>query len=582
MSSDLYEQIALYIWDTITERKVCAVSGQDFAVFQKDREFLDTISPTFAWQKFVIPNPTLCPEERQARRLMQRNERNYYKSTCALTGKAIVTNINPKLWEPVYDSKARRWDGRDARDCLQDRDPTQSFLTQFHTLKKRVPKIALMNDNGISSENCLYTYDILYCKDCYMTMEAINDKLAHYCLCVHRSENMVDCTIVYDSHYCIECTDSYKLYSCVYAHNCNECNNMLFARDCKWCSDCLCCVGLRNRQYCIFNRQYSKEEYISQKEAIIQKHIQDKDKFLHDWNDFLSQQQKLFANLINSESSIGNNIFDSSDIAFGFEISNCKKSRYMYNVLDSNNAMDIDISTNVDHCYDCMTPDLCRKTCFSLFCSSCNDVRYSEMCHRCTDCFGCVWLKDKQYCILNKQYTKEEYELMVAKIISQMIVQGERWEYFPAWTSTHPYNKSDAMQRYPLTKEQALSRWYARDDEIVAVNIPEHATTISWSDLDTNPLTVSDTIIDSVIVCPETKRPFRIIKQELELYRKMKFPLPRLHHDLRHQQRMARRLGRKLYLRSCPSTWTKLITPYSPAYQGRVVSKEAYEKEIYG
>ena len=35
-------------------------------------------------------------------------------------------------------------------------------------------------------------------------------------------------------------------------------------------------------------------------------------------------------------------------------------------------------------------------------------------------CFGCVGFKHKQYCILNKQYTKEEYEKLVQKIIKQM------------------------------------------------------------------------------------------------------------------------------------------------------------------
>jgi hypothetical protein len=66
-------------------------------------------------------------------------------------------------------------------------------------------------------------------------------------------------------------------------------------------------------------------------------------------------------------------------------------------------------------------------------------------------------LKDKEYCILNKQYTKEEYEKIVSDIISYMIQTSERGEYFPVWTSSYAYNKSDAQSWYPLTKEQALS-----------------------------------------------------------------------------------------------------------------------------
>ena len=34
--------------------------------------------------------------------------------------------------------------------------------------------------------------------------------------------------------------------------------------------------------------------------------------------------------------------------------------------------------------------------------------------------FGCVGVQNKQYCILNKQYTKEEYEALVPKIIEHM------------------------------------------------------------------------------------------------------------------------------------------------------------------
>ncbi|MDP2669631.1 MAG: hypothetical protein Q8O99_01100 [bacterium] len=34
--------------------------------------------------------------------------------------------------------------------------------------------------------------------------------------------------------------------------------------------------------------------------------------------------------------------------------------------------------------------------------------------------FGCSNLRNKQYCIFNKQYTQEEYEQLVPKIITHM------------------------------------------------------------------------------------------------------------------------------------------------------------------
>ena len=46
-------------------------------------------------------------------------------------------------------------------------------------------------------------------------------------------------------------------------------------------------------------------------------------------------------------------------------------------------------------------------------------------CQNVANLFGCVGLKNKQYCILNKQYTKEEYETLVVRIIQQMQQTGE-------------------------------------------------------------------------------------------------------------------------------------------------------------
>ena len=45
------------------------------------------------------------------------------------------------------------------------------------------------------------------------------------------------------------------------------------------------------------------------------------------------------------------------------------------------------------------------------------DMYYCYTCYACNNCFGCVGLKNKSYCIFNKQYTKEEYGEIVKKII---------------------------------------------------------------------------------------------------------------------------------------------------------------------
>jgi len=53
------------------------------------------------------------------------------------------------------------------------------------------------------------------------------------------------------------------------------------------------------------------------------------------------------------------------------------------------------------------------------------------------------------------------------------------------------------------------------------------------------------------IECEITKKPFKIIREELEFYRKHNLPIPRRHPDQRHLDRMKLRNPRKLFMRKC-------------------------------
>lgn len=49
-----------------------------------------------------------------------------------------------------------------------------------------------------------------------------------------------------------------------------------------------------------------------------------------------------------------------------------------------------------------------------------DELLYGIYCFATKNSFGCFGLQNKSYCILNKQYTKEEYEVLVPKIIEHM------------------------------------------------------------------------------------------------------------------------------------------------------------------
>ena len=51
---------------------------------------------------------------------------------------------------------------------------------------------------------------------------------------------------------------------------------------------------------------------------------------------------------------------------------------------------------------------------------TCYNVLYSRFLENCKYCLGCIGLRNQQYCILNKQYEKDEWFEVVEKIFAAM------------------------------------------------------------------------------------------------------------------------------------------------------------------
>ncbi len=69
---------------------------------------------------------------------------------------------------------------------------------------------------------------------------------------------------------CYETASNYRIFNSLFVFNSVELNNCIYCETCWDCKNCFGCVGLKNAQYCILNKQYSKKEYIQLKENIIE------------------------------------------------------------------------------------------------------------------------------------------------------------------------------------------------------------------------------------------------------------------------------------------------------------------------
>ncbi|MCX6807789.1 MAG: hypothetical protein NTZ80_03270, partial [Patescibacteria group bacterium] len=78
-----------------------------------------------------------------------------------------------------------------------------------------------------------------------------------------------------------------------------------------------------------------------------------------------------------------------------------------------------------------------------------------------------------------------------------------------------------------------------------------------------------------------TKKPFRIIKQELDFYRKHNLPLPKRHPDQRHKDRLSLRNPRKLWHRTCNKCNISIQTSYSPDRSETVYCEKCYLETVY-
>ena len=465
---------------------------------------------------------------------------------------------------PVYSNDYWNSDKWDPMDYGKDYDFSKPFFEQYLDLSNKVPRF---NCAIINSIDCDYCSKITNSKNCYLCIayEAENDLYGNYSRITHNCVDyyfMTNSDWCYESIHCSKCTNvKWSLYSF-------ECRDSSFLFDCKNCSDCFGCAGLRNKKYCIYNKSYTKEEYFEKiKELDIggYKFVESSKKRLKELAAVIPRR---FMISRNSPRTTGNHLeglsnctscFDAE--ALGGSIVNCKYINVVArSIKDSYDVLQTGEGT--EPCYFSVATWGFRDL-FSVSSSVSSELIYCDMCRGSSHLFGCIALRNKQYCILNKQYTKEEYEELVPRIIKHMNdmpyvdKKGRVYrygEFFPPELSPFAYNETIAQEYFPLTKDEAIKQGYRwkdpepRNYEITKTpdQLPDHIKD------------VPDSITSEIIGCSHEGKcneqcttAFKIIKEELQFYRRMNLPLPRLCPNCRHYQRLKQRNPLKLWHRKC-------------------------------
>jgi len=337
------------------------------------------------------------------------------------------------------------------------------------------------------------------------------------------------------------------------------------------------CYGLRNKQYCIINKQYSKEEYFEKIQSLPLSSYKNYENFKKHFFETIKNAPYLFMwRNGRIEDSSGDFLTDVKNCHDCYEVMEGRDCKYVqggYQITDAHDCSYVHGELGYENCECFPMP---TKSAFNINTYNGNDVYYSDMCiNNNSYLLGCIGLKRSKHCILNKQYSPEEYNTLAVKIIEHMQKTGEYGEFFPSQFSAFCYNETNAQEFFPLTKEEAINKGYTwlekekKDYKPQTYEIPD--------DINNTP----KDILNHILACEQCGKNYKVISQEYELLQKLQLPISHLCFECRHKSRSQFRKQRKLYERNCYKCGTTIQTNYSPEHTEKVYCENCYMQEVY-
>jgi len=525
----------------------CKKCSSSFEITEKDREF---------YEKMKVPYPTLCPQCRLRRKLVWRNEMNLYKRTCDLCSKKMISIYKEGSPYKAYCLDCWWSDKWDPLEYGRDYDFNRPFFEQFQELQNEVPHMTLLQ---VQNDNSEYTNYVSNLKDCYLLFSADFNRDCFFGTWVERSKNCVDNFSIDFSELAYECVFSVHLYNSIFVYCSSNCSDSAFLFDCKGCQNCFMCSGLRNKSFCIENEQYSEEEYhdkIAQYSLSSHESLENlKKKFFDGVKNSVHLYMRRNGRIVNSTGDFLTNVENCENCYGLIDSKDCKNVLSGFDLKDTYDSTYVNGERGYENC-ECVPMPF--NSAFNVNSYTGSDLQYTDSCMTsCRNLFGCVSLKHKQNCILNKQYSEQEYRVLRKKIIEHMESTGEYGQFFPEEIS--PFDYADTL----------AEEYFPQNEAKIAQNVEESVIPDSLNNVD-------DSILQQVIKCKDCGIDYKIIKEELRFYKKMGLPIPRKCFKCRHKERMKFRNPVKLFDRKCDKCGVDLQSTYSPGCSEKVYCEECY------
>lgn len=554
-----------------TETRQCNRCKNDFIIDDWDFSF---------YEKMKVPAPKVCPTCRFKMRAVWRNETTLYSGQkCFMCDKAVVMMYNPKKGYKIFCSACWLSEKWDSRDYATDYNKDVPFFEQLNRLMLSVPKMSLyLSHSEGQNINSEYINFAGGCKDCYFCFNTSRGEGVMYSRgcrenCVHSS----DLYFGISTNLCYEGVNISKSSGVIYGQNVASCVDSQFILNGSGLINCFGCVNLRNKSNCWFNEQLAKEEY-SERVKEFKGSYSKLEEVKKEFKKFCLKFPHRENHSLKSVDSVGDYLFECKSVKDSFEVNNAENSGYLFSSLGVKDSMGtIGYGKNSELLLEAVGTGFSSKIIGSSALENCQDVLYSFFLKNSKNCIGCDSIKNAEYCILNKQYSKEEYENLKEHIIKELTDLGLHGLMMPPEIAPFAYNETIAQDNLPLNKEEALSQGFRWEDDVqltkgketlLPENIPDHIND------------VENSITKEILRCIDCKRNYKITEQELLFYKKMILPIPRKCFFCRHKDRIIRRGSFIFSDRACSHCNKKIHTNLTKEIAPIIYCEECYRQEV--
>jgi hypothetical protein len=501
----------------VPSTKVCGDCKKEFNIEADDITF---------YKMFRVPPSKFCPDCRQKRRLAFANYSSIYKRKCDVPGhtEMMISPVAPIMPWKTYDYDVYYGDSWNPFTYGHAADLNQKTFSQISDILNIIPQPGIRR--GDNSVNCDFSFYGRNMKDCYYVFGGRKSEDIMFGSSIYRSKHAVDSYSIYDVdtvYQNISTSDCFKINFGYFSNSCVECD---FIFDCRNCQNCFGCVNLRNKNYCWFNEQLSREEYIKKRKMVNLGNRKILNEYQKKFWNFVKENPIRATRIMQSHNCSGEDIRESNNCHNCFQLENCENVKYgAFAIVNLRDSMDIGHTGGAEKQYysqNCGTKSSNIK--FSFAMKESMDCEYTMSSKNCTNCFGCVGLRNASYCIFNKKYEPEEYWKILDQVKTKMLADGDYGEFFPMNFSPCAYNSTLAQIIYPINENEAkqCGVYWQNESDIDTRGL----RTLSVNEFSENIADIDTTILDVVIIGEKTHQPFKITERELEFYKRHNLALP--------------------------------------------------------